>query len=418
MLSPHTRRRLYRLLPFALIWVGSGWVFFIVELAATDNARALPDTAIRVDMQIFIFSTLAMTAVGLLIGLIEIHYLSRVFVKKRFAVRLAYKLFIYSLLFLLVVSITYPVAASLELGTSITDHRVWQKYLHYAGSITHLSTGLQLAASLLLALFYTEISEFIGHKVLLNFFTGKYHQPIEEERIFMFVDMKASTATAEQLGHVAYFNLLRAYYHCFTQPIIAHEGEVYQYVGDEIVLSWKLRGNELDKRCISCFFSMQQSLQKRSQWFEQQFGIIPRFKAGLHKGKVTTGEIGDIRKEILFSGDVLNVTARIQGLCNNLGADLLVSADVREHLGDMEEYKFQFLETAELRGKQTKTAVYAVYPRLCTEWKVQRKESPSVLHHLKPMPVGVVVVNDEGVVAGDLCPAFHTGDDSGVGAQL
>ena len=37
------------------------------------------------------------------------------------------------------------------------------------------------------------------------------------------------------------------------------------------------------------------------------------------------GEIGKIKREIAFSGDVLNTTSRIQGMCNELGVDILAS---------------------------------------------------------------------------------------------
>ncbi len=73
---------------------------------------------------------------------------------------------------------------------------------------------------------------------------------------------------------------------------------------------------------------MRDSLRSKALWFKQNFGVVPTFKAGIHLGSVTTGEIGAIKKEILFSGDVLNATARIQELCNRYGPDLLLSEEM------------------------------------------------------------------------------------------
>ena len=360
-MRPKTKRFIHRLIPFGLIWLLSGWIFLVVELAATGSFTQFPSTAIKMNFQIFVLSSLAITSVGLLIGFIELKYLDNVFINKYFAVRFFYKFLIYSWVFLVVIFITFPIATSLELDTSILDKRVWNKYFNYLLSITHLSTALQLATALVLSLFYSEISEFIGQGVLRNFFTGKYHAPIEEKRIYMFLDMKSSTMFAEKLGHLEYFKLLWEYYNCFTDAIIEYEGEIYQYVGDEVILSWKFQRDKKDTRCIDCFFAMKENLKRREGWFREKFGLHPTFKAGIHVGKVTTGEIGVIKKEILFTGDVLNVTARIQSLCNSYNVDLIASADVVKQLDLNCNYNLKFLGEAELRGKEEKKELYTIH---------------------------------------------------------
>lgn len=360
-MRPKTKRNIYRIIPFALIWLFSGWIFLVVELAASGSFSQLPATAIRMDIQIFLLSSVALLTVGIITGLIELKYLHNIFVSKNFAFRFVSKVVIYSSFVTLVVLITFPIAASLEMNTSLWNNSVWEKYKDYFMSVTHLSTGLQLATSLILSLFYSEISEFIGQGVLTNFFTGKYHKAVEEERIFMFLDMKSSTTIAEKLGHLTYFELLKAYYDCFTEAIIEHEGEIYQYVGDEIILSWKFKGTKADTRCIDCFFAMKNTLEERKHWFEDTFGLSPTFKAGIHWGKVTTGEIGVIKKEILFSGDVLNAAARIQSLCNRFKVDLLVSNELIQQLQLSPLYRNTFLGESELRGKENKMPLYTIY---------------------------------------------------------
>ncbi len=361
MLRPKTKRNVQQLIPFGVIWLLSGWVFLIIELAASGSFSELPSTAIKIDYQIFILSSLAVTTVGLLTGFIELRYLSNIFANKNFALRIMCKILIYALFFFLIILVTFPIAASMELDTHIFDKNVWEKYLNYFTSVTHLSTGVQLAASLMLSLFYSEISAFMGHRVLSNFFTGKYHTPIEEERIFMFLDMKSSTTIAEKLGHLEYFKLLRAYYDCFTNAIIDHKGEIYQYVGDEIILSWKVQKSKESSCCIDCFFAMREHLKSKEDWFKSQFGLAPTFKAGIHFGKVTTGEIGAIKKEILFSGDVLNVAARIQGLCNSYNTDLIISDDMLKQIELQKNYTAEFLGTSELRGKEEKKDLYTIF---------------------------------------------------------
>lgn len=352
MLSPKTKRNISRVLPFGVIWFVSGFVFFIVETAAVGGLDQRPSTAIQIDLKIFIFGTLANTLLGLLIGVVEVLFLNRIFSNKSLSRKIVYKTVFYILVLVLITVIMYPIAVSMELNTNILDKKVWAKLSKFLISDTFLSNELQLAVQLGLSLFYTEISENIGHGVLVNFFTGKYHTPKEEKRIFMFLDMKSSTTIAEKLGHVKYFELLNEYYIDLSDAIIKNSGEIYQYVGDEVVVSWKYKKGIENNNCIKCFFAMKQDLGKRANWYEKNFGIIPGFKAGIHFGNVTTGEIGALKKEIIFTGDVLNATARIQELCNQYGVDLIISGDLMNNLAKDAEFNFQSLGKVELRGRE------------------------------------------------------------------
>ncbi|MBK7871052.1 MAG: adenylate/guanylate cyclase domain-containing protein [Saprospiraceae bacterium] len=360
MVSPKTKRNISRILPFGIIWLVSGWVFLAIEAAAIESPEYLPSTAINMDFKIFIFASLAITAVGLLVGIIELVYLDRAFAKKSFAQKMFYKIIIYALLLSLVILITFPIAASFELNTTVFDARVWEKYIQYLTSRTNVSTMLQMTVSLGLSLFYAEISENIGHGVLINFFTGKYHNPIEEKRIFMFLDMKSSTTIAEKLGHIRYFELLKEYYADISDAVIQYSGEIYQYVGDEMVVSWKYKDGVANNNCIKCFFAMKKDLGKRSNWYNKKFGLQPSFKAGLHCGDVTTGEIGVIKKDIIFAGDVLNATARIQALCNTYHVEILISADLIKDLNLSSEFQIKSLGQNELRGKEEDLELFTI----------------------------------------------------------
>ena len=212
-----------------------------------------------------------------------------------------------------------------ELGVGIFNKQVWRNAAKFFSVFAFWSILMYYTIAVVISLFYTEVSDNIGQAVLLNFFTGKYHQPVEEERVFMFLDMKSSTTIAEKLGHVKYFKMLKEYYSDLSDPIIQNGGEIYRYVGDEVIITWKYKKGLINNNCVNCFFAMKESLSKYAKKYDSEFGVVPTFKAGIHLGKVTTGEIGVIKKEITFSGDVLNTTARIQGLCNNYNVDLLVS---------------------------------------------------------------------------------------------
>ena len=362
VLSPKTKRNISRIVPFGVIWLVLGWINLFSQESVKQGQNLDISGAINITPEVFVFASLAVTAVGLLVGATEVLWLGKLFSKKSFSKKIAYKVIFYTLFLLVVIFITFPIAAGVELHVSPFEHLVWERFLNFLANIEFASTLVSISFSLFVSLFYSEISENIGHGVLMNFFTGKYHSPIEEKRIFLFSDMKSSTTIAEQLGHIKYFELLKEYYSDFTDAIIRHSGEVYQYVGDEIVISWTYEKGIKDNNCINCFFAMKEDLNKRANWYSATFGVAPSFKAGFHIGKVTAGEIGALKKEIVFTGDVLNTTARIQGLCNQYNVDNLISEDLIKELQLGHKFQISSLGMNELRGKEDSLELLTIQP--------------------------------------------------------
>lgn len=359
MLSPKARYNFSRIAPFGVIWLIFAVIFLSVETMAARTTDINPETAIKLTWQILIFAHVAVTCVGLLIGCIEYFVIGKYFKQYGFVKKLVLKLIIYLVFLLLMIFIFFPIAASLENEILITDNRVWEKFGRFLNSLTFLNTMFQMGISLLFSLIYSGISDNIGHGVMNNFFLGKYVKPRQEERIFMFLDMKNSTGIAEKIGHVKYFELLKYYYDAFTNPIIDNQGEVYQYIGDEIVISWPVKKRMELSNCINIYIDMKQVLKDLSKMFRDSFGIVPDFKAGLHIGEVTTGEVGALKKEIVFTGDVLNTTSRIQNLCNHYQKDLIISGDIYDRLDESKE-KFEFLDESQVKGKKEFIKLYSL----------------------------------------------------------
>ena len=62
-------------------------------------------------------------------------------------------------------------------------------------------------------------------------------------------------------------------------------------------------------------FSDKEKIESLSGKYQKLYGLVPEFRAGLHYGLATVGEIGKIKKEITYFRDVMNTTSRTQGLC-------------------------------------------------------------------------------------------------------
>jgi adenylate cyclase len=190
-----------------------------------------------------------------------------------------------------------------------------------------------------------------GPGVLWKLVTGKYYHPRDEERVFMFLDLRSSTEIAERIGHKRFFELLRELFQDVTKPVLDSSGDIYQYVGDEVVITWPVPRGIQDGNCIECFFRIERALAAKREEYVARFGVVPDFKAGVHVGAATVGEIGVVKKDIVYSGDVLNTTSRIQEECNRYGVNLLASSELLRRLALEPGYQAVPLGEIHLRGK-------------------------------------------------------------------
>lgn len=211
----------------------------------------------------------------------------------------------------------------------------------------------------LLTLIVFQVNDKYGPGVFGKFLLGKYFKPTREERIFMFLDLRSSTSIAEKLGEEQYFHFLKRVFQLVTPAILKNKGEIYQYVGDEMVISWEKKEGIKNNQCINCYFDANRLLNAKKVYFEDTYGVLPEFKAGLHQGYVMAGEIGVIKREIAYSGDVLNTASRIQSQCNKLGVNMLLSNDLINQLS-LEEHEPRSLGHIELRGKSERMKLYAI----------------------------------------------------------
>lgn len=218
---------------------------------------------------------------------------------------------------------------------------------------------LYIVAFDIFMLILRQVNLFLGNNNLWRLLRGKFYTPREEERIFMFLDLKSSTKHAEKLGHIKYSKMIQD---CFNDlgVVIENESEIYQYVGDEVILTWKIRDGLRNQNCINAYFNFKQELHNRQEHYIRNYNFIPHFKAGVHTGIVTVTEVGKYKKEIAYHGDTINTAARIQGKCNDFDQELLISDTLKNQLGNT-RFNFNKLDSISLRGKENKVLIYAVH---------------------------------------------------------
>jgi adenylate cyclase len=195
------------------------------------------------------------------------------------------------------------------------------------------------------------ISNIVGHRSFINFITGRYHRPVEENRFVLFVDIAGSTGLAERLGGIGIHRFLDDTFRLLTLAVVDYRGEVLNYVGDEVIVTWPERSGVIDCRPLRCFAAMRDELARATSQFEQQFGVTPRIRGSLHFGPVIVGEIGDIKRAIVFNGDVMNTAARLEELSRRVDGGFLASRAAMQRFHSAPPFAVRDLGRLPIRGR-------------------------------------------------------------------
>ncbi len=208
--------------------------------------------------------------------------------------------------------------------------------------------------------FYSIVSTLIGKNILGKLFLGMYRNPVETNRVFMFLDITSSTAIAEKIGHLKFLSLVNDFFYDLAEPVHQTKGEIYKYVGDEAIITWKMK-DAIDKaNCIRCFFLIDKLIKKNEGSYLKKYGLVPGFKAGIHGGLSVTGELGFTKREIAYMGDVVNTTARIEEACKTYNEQFLISDELLDQIELPGNTAVKEVGVVKLRGKAKEIKLISV----------------------------------------------------------
>lgn len=360
--SPYTKLKIRNVLFITMAWIVVGVLIAVYNHFIGKSVTELEYR--NYDLETNIITNVISTFIaGLIGGAVLIFFLKDKFRKKPLGISIL--IYTASVVFIIVVIsiLAYafynwyygvPMAFDGDFGYNLQD---------YIGTNTF---WLNMAAWTIVStctIIILQVNDKYGQGVFLKMMLGEYHRPKKERRIFMFMDMRSSTTIAESLGHRKYFKLLNELIDLITKPIVNSMGEIYQYVGDEVVVSWLIEEDIPKENSLRCFYEIKKSIKDRAAYFKSIYGHIPEFKAGIHCGDVTSGEIGTYKKEIVFTGDTVNTTARIEEKCNEFNEEILISREYREYVrNENSQFNFREICTIELRGKSEPIQILAVDP--------------------------------------------------------
>jgi adenylate cyclase len=219
--------------------------------------------------------------------------------------------------------------------------------------------GFSMAVTLVLVVMLQAV-RLVGFRSFGALLAGRYHRPRAERRFFLFVDVVGSTALAERLGPLQVHRFLASVFTALAEPTAAWRGEIHQYVGDEIVVTWEESEGRREASPLRCFFHMRSALASLGDAFRTHFNAEPELRAAVHFGEVIAGEVGEDRRAIVFHGDVMNVAARLEQATRETGARFIASEEALQALGTVQGLLCRDLGRLPLRGRLEPIHAFAV----------------------------------------------------------
>jgi len=326
---------------FLSLYLYLGFVFLMSTMEA--------DAAVEIS-HIFAYAVFLSLFHGFVLGIIDYFFDKLLFETRSIGRIVVLHLIVSLLVFFITFFIVREYTSAMFSPESTFSENTW-RYLFYVLFIQYTF------GSLLVALSHQTFRKY-GRDVFVPLLLGLYRQPREQNKLFMFLDLKASTTAAEKLGHVTYSRMVQQFMIDVNKCLNDYGGNIYQYVGDEVILTWNTsRKNAM--LCLRFFFACQKAILKKGKEYKEHYRMIPAFKAGIDCGIVTAVEIGDIKRDIAYHGDTVNTASRIQNLCNTVGKNMLISGGVYQLLSSCPDLDVQHLGCFQLKGKEQMIELYS-----------------------------------------------------------
>ena len=181
---------------------------------------------------------------------------------------------------------------------------------------------------------------FIGARNLFNLMIGRYMRPIIERKVFLFLDIKGSTATTEALGSLRAKAYIGKFLFDISRPLTEHGGEIYLYTGDGLIGMWDWDAALAANSIVAAVEAIYAAVEHERAEYEREFGRVPEYRIGIHGGDVVISEQGDTKRAIGVYGDAINIAARMEQTAKEISVNCVFSADVVDALaGDKSAFE-------------------------------------------------------------------------------
>lgn len=298
--------------------------------------------------------------IAVLASIFELNIYEKRIRKQQFIVVLVTRSLFYLIMIFAIIILEIGMARMIKEDLDLAGLMQNEDFREYIYGGEFIASVFYTLALVVIINFTRQISRKLGHGVMSSLITGKNYHPKEQEKIFMFLNIPASNVIIDRIGRMNFHRFINEIVYDITLPILNNFGIIYQYVEDEMVIFWRMKEGIRNAHAIRCYFEIKDKIHEQREKYIKKYGVVPIFNAALHCGKVVKGEIGFIKSEIVYHGDVMNTTSRILHACSKIENEILVSGQLMDLIELPVIYKTKKCGDISLKGKKEPMELFTI----------------------------------------------------------
>jgi class 3 adenylate cyclase len=211
------------------------------------------------------------------------------------------------------------------------------------------------------------LERFVSSDVVQRMVAGEAPPASGERRVLtiLFADLRGSTALADELPVDEVVEVINSYVSAIARCVLEAGGAVDKYTGDGLMAIFGLHEDDTQGAGPAARAAREIYRRLRALSRERTAGGKPAldFGVAINTGDVILTAMGlSERADFTAIGDTVNTTSRLEGMCKELGVNIVVSASSAERLG-RDRYDLVSLGNANVRGKREAISVYTLRMR-------------------------------------------------------
>jgi len=186
----------------------------------------------------------------------------------------------------------------------------------------------------------------------------------------LFADVRGFSSISERLGAVGTCEWLQDVMGVLSDCVIAHEGVLVDYIGDEIIAMWGAPMEQPDHALLACRAGreMLKRLPEVDERWQDRLGSRTEIGIGVNSGEAVVGNVGTERK-LKYSalGNSVNLASRTQGVTKYFRSAMLITGHTRALMGD--ELPTRRLGRVQVANIEEPVEMFQVAPLGAEHWE-------------------------------------------------